>query len=198
MQDDLPGAVRIYDRLGDNYFGSMKEDFHARPSGSECQSSGTQLDTVFLGDGEMTDKFRVWMIRANDGAWAESFAGNGYIGLDQGMDRVDMSAVSTREEVRRLFIQEHPDETNERSIGIRSGQVANFHLTIKSGDFVLTPGFGDEVRTDRFIGDGSHYVSVDDSLLVVTEGEDMVKKTTKKERYSHEDVARWNHVVRSC
>ena len=112
----------------------------------------------------MTDPLRVWVIRANDGRWAETFATNGYIGLHHGMDGVDMSGVRSRDEVRRLFEQEHAEETSARSIGNRAGQVANYHLEIKSGDYVLTPGLGSEVRYGRFSTNGSYYVSIDDRL----------------------------------
>ncbi len=112
----------------------------------------------------MTDGMRVWVIRANDGRWAEAFAENGYIGLHHGMDGVDMSGVRSRDEVRRLFEQEHPDETNERSIANRAGQVANFHLEIKSGDYVLTPGLGSSVRYGKFFTNQCYYVAIDDGL----------------------------------
>ena len=107
---------------------------------------------------------RIWVIRAQDGQWTDAFANNGYIGLDHGMNAVDMSAVSSREEVRRLFVQEHPGETNERSISNRSSQVARFHLEIKSGDYVLTPGLGDRVRYGMFSTDDCYYISFDDGL----------------------------------
>ena len=112
----------------------------------------------------MTDPLRVWVIRANDGRWAETFATNGYIGLHHGMDGVDMSGVRSRDEVRRMFELAHPDEDNERSIANRSSQVARFHLEIRCGDGVLTPGLGGEVRCGRFVTDDSYYVSDDDGL----------------------------------
>ena len=112
----------------------------------------------------MTDGLRVWVIRANDGRWAEAFAENGYIGIHHGMDGVDMSGVRSRDEVRRLFEQEHPEETNERSIANRAGQVANFHLEIKSGDYVLTPGLGSSVRYGKFSTNQCYYVAIDDGL----------------------------------
>ena len=107
---------------------------------------------------------RIWVIRAQDGQWTDAFANNGYIGLHHGMDAVDMSAVSSRDEVRRLFIQEHPEETNERSIGNRSSQVEKFHLDIRAGDYVLTPGLDREVRYGRFTSDSTYYVSGEDGL----------------------------------
>lgn len=112
----------------------------------------------------MIDQFRVWVIRANNGLWAEKFAGNGYIGLDHGMDGVDMSRVTSRDEVRRLFVQEHPEETNQQSVNNRSSQVARFHLDVKTGDYVVTPGLSDEVRYGRFTTDDSYYASGDDGL----------------------------------
>ena len=107
---------------------------------------------------------RIWVIRAQDGQWTDAFANNGYIGLHHGMDAVDMSAVGSRDEVRPLYIQEHPDETNERSIGNRSSQVEKFHLDIRTGDYVLTPGLDREVRYGRFTSDSSYYVSGTDGL----------------------------------
>ena len=111
-----------------------------------------------------SDTTRIWVIRAQDGQWTKAFATNGYIGLDHGMDGVDMSGVSSRDEVRRLFVQEHPTDTNERSISNRSSQVDKFHLEIREGDYVLTPGVGREVRYGRFTSDATYYVSEADGL----------------------------------
>ena len=112
----------------------------------------------------MTEQSRVWVIRANDGKWADEFADNGYIGIHHGMDGVDMSRVGTHDEVRQLFIQEHPNEKNDRSIGNRVSQIAKFHLEIKSGDFVLTPGLDGEIRYGRFSTNDCYYVSDNDGL----------------------------------
>ena len=107
---------------------------------------------------------RVWVMRANYGRWAEDFANNGYIGIHHGMDGADMSAVTSRHEVRRLFIREHPGETSERSIGIRAGQVAKFHLDIRVGDYVLTPGLEGKLYYGTFTTNYTYYVSDDDGL----------------------------------
>ena len=109
---------------------------------------------------------RVWVVRAKDGKWTEDFANNGYIGLRHGMDGVDLSKVTSHKEFRRLFVQEHPGETNEFSISNRAGQVARFHLKIRVGDYVLTPGplRDREVFYGRFSADDRYYVSGADGL----------------------------------
>ncbi len=113
----------------------------------------------------MNDQFRVWVIRADYGASKNAFAENGYIGVGHGMDGVDLSRVTSPEEIRRLFVQEHPDERNEQSIGIRSSQVARFHLEIRSGDYVLTPElYMDWVRYGQFDSDNRYYANEDDGL----------------------------------
>lgn len=113
----------------------------------------------------MTDQMRVWVIRADYGASTNAFAENGYIGVGHGMDDVDLSRVTSPEEIRRLFAQEHPDERNEQSIGIRSSQVVKFHLEIRSGDYVLTPELDrDWVRYGRFDSDNRYYANEDDGL----------------------------------
>ena len=112
----------------------------------------------------MNQEPRLWVIRANDGLWAEGFANNGYIGLDHGMDGVDLSRVRSGEEVKRLYVQEHPSEINQQGISNHASQVRRFHLEIKAGDYVLTPGLDRDVRCGRFTSDATYYVSGSDGL----------------------------------
>ena len=113
----------------------------------------------------MIDQSRVWVIRADYGDSTNAFAENGYIGVGHGMDGVDLSRVTSREEIRRLFVQEHPDERSDQSISNRSSQVARFHLEIKSGDYVLTPELDKEwVRYGRFDSETRYYQDEDDGL----------------------------------
>ena len=113
----------------------------------------------------MAEQSRVWVIRADYGASTDAFAENGYIGVGHGMDGVDLSRVTSREEIRNLYVQEHPDEGNAQTIGNRSSQVARFHLEIRSGDYVLTPERDREwVRYGRFDSDKRYYGDKDDGL----------------------------------
>ena len=109
---------------------------------------------------------RVWVVRAQDGRWAGDFWSNGYIDVHHGMDGVDLSTVTSRDEFRRLFMQQHPWETNKGSIGNRAGQVARFHLEVRAGDYVLMPGplRDREVFYGRFSTDDRYYVSGADGL----------------------------------
>ena len=113
----------------------------------------------------MIDQPRVWVIRADYGASTDAFAENGYIGVGHGMDGVDLSRVTSQDEIKRLFVQKHPDEQSAQSIGNRSSQVARFHLEIRSEDYVLTPELDREwVRYGRFDSDKRYYVDKDDGL----------------------------------
>ena len=119
----------------------------------------------YRGVGIMIDQPRVWVIRADYGASTDAFAENGYIGVGHRMDGVDLSRVTSQDEIKRLFVQEHPDEQSAQSIGNRSSQVARFHLEIRSEDYVLTPELDREwVRYGRFDSDNRYYVDKDDGL----------------------------------
>ena len=83
------------------------------------------------------DKKRMWLVRAQGGEWADAFVKYGYIGIGYGMDNADLTQVSTRSEVGKLYESEHSEKVG--SGGQDVGNITRFHLGIRAGDYVVTP-----------------------------------------------------------
>lgn len=81
----------------------------------------------------------VWCVRANDGCYAKQFVEGGYIALGFEEANVDLSTMKNRTELKVLYRDKNPEQTNERSIGAQVGQMVRFLFKIKAGDFVITP-----------------------------------------------------------
>ena len=83
------------------------------------------------------DRKRMWLVRAQGGEWTDAFVENGYIGIGYGMDNADLTQVSTRSGVGKLYESEHSEKVG--SGGQDVGNLTRFHLGIRAGDYVVTP-----------------------------------------------------------
>ena len=79
----------------------------------------------------------VWAVCAYYGEYARNFIDGGYAAVGW-IGNADLSGVATREEIKRLYAEDRPHE-NSRQVGTNAGQVANFLLDAKPGDYVITP-----------------------------------------------------------
>ena len=100
----------------------------------------------------------VWAVCAYYGHYAKNFVDGGYAAVGW-IANSDLTRVTTREEIVRLYTGERTDE-NSRQVGINAGQVANFILDAKPGDYVVTPS-ARQRKEPFFYGrieeDGSYY-----------------------------------------
>ena len=77
---------------------------------------------------------RVWVVRADGGKYTDHFVAGGYAAVGW----FDLSSVSSRDEIRRRYVQEYP-EAPSGQIANETGQLAAFRLDMGEGDYVLTP-----------------------------------------------------------
>ena len=82
----------------------------------------------------------VWMVRAMSGEWTPAFLEHGYCGIDLDMEGVDMSACTTKEDVRAKYEERNPDNDNSQSVGIKVSEIWQFIGEMSDGDYVLTKG----------------------------------------------------------
>lgn len=80
----------------------------------------------------------VWCVRAEFGTYTKQFVEGGYVAIAW-MPNVDLSAVSSRDELYPLYRIEHPNDTSNIVIGQQVGQIARFLLEIAPGDYLITP-----------------------------------------------------------
>lgn len=80
----------------------------------------------------------VWCVRAEFGTYAKDFVQGGYVAIGW-MSSIDLSGVTTRDELYPLYKTAHPQDTSNIVIGIQVGQIARFLLEMKPSDYVITP-----------------------------------------------------------
>ena len=74
------------------------------------------------------------------------------------MPGVDLSNITSREQLYPLYKSAHPDDKSNIVIGQQVGQIARFLLDIKAGDYVLTPAANTEFLCYGTVGpDPSYY-----------------------------------------
>ena len=86
----------------------------------------------------------VFCVRAEFGTYTDQFVDGGYVAIGW-MPDVDLSAVTTRDELYPLYKAEHPDDISNIVIGQQVGQIARFLLEMKAGDHVITPAADTEL-----------------------------------------------------
>jgi|SRR5438093_2722883 len=86
----------------------------------------------------------VFCVRAEFGTYTEQFVDGGYVAIGW-MPNVELSTVTTRDEIYPLYKAEHPDDISNIVIGQQVGQIARFLLEMKAGDDVITPAADTEL-----------------------------------------------------
>lgn len=77
---------------------------------------------------------RDWVVRADGGQYTDHFVAGGYAAVGW----FDLSSASSRDEIRRRYVQEYP-EAPSGQIANETGQIAAFRLDMSEGDYVITP-----------------------------------------------------------
>ena len=105
----------------------------------------------------------VWAVCAYYGHYAKNFVDGGYAAVGW-IENADLSGVPTREEIKRLYTEGQPHESSGR-VAQNAGQVANFLLDVKPGDYVLTPSASQRKEPFYFgqIEEGESYYAPEDA-----------------------------------
>ena len=81
----------------------------------------------------------VWCVRAEKGEYTRAFVAGSYVAAGW-LPKHGLASVKDREEIRRLFAQEHPEVSDNQGSGWHIGQIDAFSLKINVGDYVIAPG----------------------------------------------------------
>src|SRR5262245_14551709 len=99
----------------------------------------------------------VYCVRAEFGTYTNHFVNGGYVAIGW-MEGMDLSRVTTREELYPLYRSAHPEDTSNIVIGQQVGQIARFLLEMKGGDYVITPAADTELlHYGRLAADPSYF-----------------------------------------
>ncbi len=88
----------------------------------------------------------VWAVCADYGKYARNFVDGGYAAVGW-IANTDLTGVTTREEIWKLYAESQPHESPNQ-VGANASQVAYFLLDIQPGDYVITPSV--KQRKDPF------------------------------------------------
>ncbi|MBN2004734.1 MAG: restriction endonuclease [Anaerolineae bacterium] len=80
----------------------------------------------------------VWCVRAESGAYTQKFIEGSYIAVG-GIPGVDLSKITTKDELVPLYRKAHPGDSSPIIVGREVSQLARFLLDMKPGDYVITP-----------------------------------------------------------
>lgn len=81
---------------------------------------------------------QLFVVRADFGKYADAFVKGGYVAIGW-IGGINLSGVTSREEIQALYRSSHPNDTSNIVIGQQVGQIARFLLELQPGDFVITP-----------------------------------------------------------
>jgi len=99
---------------------------------------------------------KVWCVRAEFGTYTETFVKGGYIAIGW-MPDMNLSSISSRDELYPLYSQAHPEDTSNIVIGQQVGQISRFLLEIQAGDYVITPAADTEwIHYGQVLADPSY------------------------------------------
>ena len=73
----------------------------------------------------------IWMVSAHFGIHTKTWVEGGYAAVGW-LPEVDLTSVSSRDEIFRRYREAHPDETRHE-VGANAGQLATFILKIQPG-----------------------------------------------------------------
>lgn len=79
---------------------------------------------------------RIWMVSAERGIYTNTWVEGGYAAAGW-LREVDLTTVSSRDEILQLYKNAHPKETTYQ-VGANAGQLARFILEVQPGDYVMT------------------------------------------------------------
>ncbi len=99
-------------------------------------------DDVYLRDHPPVTRPKVWCVRGGREEHAvDRFLSEDRVGIGFGLSAIDLSELSNRTEIRHAYREANP-QANTLSVGQNVGQIQNFALDMKVGDYVIMPVSG--------------------------------------------------------
>src|ERR1700689_1488760 len=98
----------------------------------------------------------LFCVRADFGTYTEKFVTGGYVAVGWIPD-VDLSGITSREQLYPLYRDAHPDDKSNLVVGQQVGQIARFLLDIKAGDYVITQAANTEFLCYGTVGADPSY-----------------------------------------
>jgi len=98
----------------------------------------------------------VYVVRAEFGTYTKYFLDGGYVGIGW-LDNNDLSLVKIREEIKRLYEEDNPEDKSVYVIGQQVGQISRFLFEIKPGDYIITPDSNTEYIHWGILKDEPYY-----------------------------------------
>ena len=132
-----------------------------------------------LRDGNEEESMNAWVVRsgARGEDYSNSFWGASVVAI--GFAEVDLSGISTREEMKNKLRLEYP-HWNEGQLGNFNGQLYRFAKEIQEGDLILTPPAGqDELLIGRCQGPYEHSATIVAEDMPHVRKVNWIKKTLK-------------------
>jgi len=101
---------------------------------------------------------KVHCVRASYGLYTQHFLKGGYAAIGW-LDKVDLSDITSREQLKPLYKKAHPEDTSNIVIGQQVGQIGRFLLEIKGGNYIITPAHDTEFIYYGVVEPNSYYLS---------------------------------------
>lgn len=130
---------------------------------------------MILNMNDKIEKTGLYCVRADFGTYTNHFLKGGYIAIGW-LPSVDLSSVTSRDQLYPLYKVEYPNDTSNVVIGQQVGQIARFLLEVKPGDYVITPA-----QNTEFI----YYGVVQEDAYFQSSGSDGCP-------YLHRKKVKWN------
>lgn len=104
------------------------------------------------------ENIELYCVRAEFGTYTRQFIEGNYIAIGW-LHQINLSAITSRDEIYPLYKREYPKDTSNVVIGQQVGQIARFLLEIKAGDFVITPAQDTEFIYYGIVDENAYYFS---------------------------------------
>ena len=122
-----------------------------RATADEDHASGTEPESA--------QPANVWAVRADGGKYTEQFVTGGYAAVE--WEPIELSSISSLDDLRRRYREAYPnDNANQARVNVK--QLADFHLDMREGDYVITPTGDTEWLLYGRVTGGTVHASADD------------------------------------
>ena len=97
----------------------------------------------------------IWRVGAEKGKYTDSFVAGGYAGAGW-IPGTNLIGVTEMKEFSRLFQEDHPDAT-PKQVAAAAGQIRRFVVSIKPGDYIITPTRDNALQRYGRVESGLYY-----------------------------------------
>jgi len=104
----------------------------------------------------------VWCVRAEFGLYAQNFIDGGYAAIGW-LESSNLDGVSSRDHLKQLYRQYHPNEESNVVIGQQVGQISRFLSDIEVGDTLITPDRNTEILHNGVVTSEYYYAEEKDN-----------------------------------